>query len=74
MPIAYFRKRIAERNGQVEGQVNRLKMLKRQTYVRVNFDFLRRRVLHHVAWLWLLRIQTISWTVSRITGWVAQTR
>ena len=30
--------------GQVEGQVNRLKMLKRQTYPRANFDLLRRRV------------------------------
>jgi transposase len=34
-------------NGQVEGQVNRLKMLKRQTYGRANFDLLRRRVLYH---------------------------
>lgn len=32
-------------NGQVEGQVNRLKMLKRQMYGRANFDLLRRRVL-----------------------------
>lgn len=36
-------------NGQVEGQVNRLKMLKRQTYGRANFDLLRRRVLYHAA-------------------------
>ena len=36
-------------NGQVEGQVNRLKMLKRQTYGRANFDLLRHRVLYHVA-------------------------
>jgi transposase len=36
-------------NGQVEGHVNRLKMLKRQTYGRANFDLLRRRVLYHAA-------------------------
>jgi len=34
--------------GQVEGQVNRLKMLKRQMYGRANFDLLRARVLHRV--------------------------
>lgn len=33
-------------NGQLEGQVNRLKMLKRQMYGRANFDLLRQRVLH----------------------------
>jgi transposase len=32
-------------NGQVEGQVNRLKMIKRQMYGRANFDLLRQRVL-----------------------------
>jgi len=32
-------------NGQTEGQVNRLKMLKRQMYGRANFDLLRARVL-----------------------------
>lgn len=32
-------------NGQVEGHVNRLKMLKRQMYGRAEFDLLRRRVL-----------------------------
>jgi transposase len=32
-------------NGQVEGQVNRLKMLKRQMYGRAGTDLLRRRVL-----------------------------
>ena len=32
-------------NGQVEGQVNRLKMIKRQMYGRANFDLLRLRVL-----------------------------
>lgn len=31
--------------GQTEGQVNRVKMLKRQTYGRAGFDLLRRRVL-----------------------------
>jgi len=34
--------------GQVEGQVNRLKMIKRQMYGRANFDLLRHRVLHRV--------------------------
>jgi transposase len=32
-------------NGQVEGQVNRLKMIKRQMYGRAGFELLRRRVL-----------------------------
>jgi transposase len=32
-------------NGQVEGQVNRLKMIKRQMYGRAKFDLLRARVL-----------------------------
>jgi transposase len=32
-------------NGQVEGHVNRLKLLKRQMYGRANFDLLRQRVL-----------------------------
>ena len=31
---------------QVEGQVNRLKMLKRQMYGRAKFDLLRKRALH----------------------------
>jgi transposase len=35
--------------GQTEGQVNRLKMLKRQTYGRANLDLLRRRILYHAA-------------------------
>jgi transposase len=33
-------------SGQVEGQVNRLKLLKRQSYGRAGFDLLRQRVLH----------------------------
>jgi transposase len=33
-------------NGQVEGQINRLKMLKRQMYGQANFDLLRLRVLY----------------------------
>jgi len=33
-------------NGQVEGQVNRLKLIKRQMYGRANFDLLRLRVLY----------------------------
>lgn len=32
-------------NGQVEGQVNRLKFIKRSMYGRANFDLLRKRVL-----------------------------
>ena len=32
--------------GQVEGQVNRLKLLKRQMYGRAKFDLLRARVLY----------------------------
>jgi transposase len=30
----------------VEGQITRLKLLKRQMYGRAKFDLLRRRVLH----------------------------
>jgi transposase len=33
-------------NGQVEGQVHRLKMIKRQMYGRAGFDLLRQRVLN----------------------------
>ena len=33
-------------NGQTEGQVNRLKMLKRQMYGRANIDLLRQRLLY----------------------------
>ena len=33
-------------NGHAEGQINRLKLLKRQMYGRANFDLLRSRVLH----------------------------
>ncbi len=33
-------------NGQAEGQVNRLKLIKRQAYGRAHFDLLRLRVLH----------------------------
>jgi transposase len=40
--------RLAWSNGQTEGQINRLKMLKRQMYGRANFDLLRARVLHKV--------------------------
>jgi transposase len=32
-------------SGAVEGQVNRIKMLKRQMYGRAKFDLLRKRVL-----------------------------
>ena len=33
-------------NGQTEGHINRLKLLKRQMYGRANFDLLRLRCLH----------------------------
>ena len=33
-------------NGQVEGQVNRLKSLKRQMYGRAGFQLLRKRIRH----------------------------
>jgi transposase len=33
-------------NGQVEGQVHRLKLVKRQMYGRASFDLLRLRVLN----------------------------
>jgi transposase len=33
-------------NGQLEGQINRLKLIKRQMYGRANFDLLRIRVLY----------------------------
>jgi transposase len=32
-------------NGQVEGQINRLKQIKRTMYGRASFDLLRKRVL-----------------------------
>jgi transposase len=32
--------------GQVEGQIHRLKLIKRQMYGRAGFDLLRLRVLH----------------------------
>ncbi len=35
-------------NGQVEGQVNRIKLRKRQLYGRANFDLLRLYVLNNV--------------------------
>jgi transposase len=34
-------------NGQVEGQVNRLKVIKREMYGRAGFDLLRCQVLAH---------------------------
>ncbi len=33
------------RSGQTEGQITRLKLIKRQSYGRAGFDLLRRRVL-----------------------------
>ena len=37
---------LAWSQGQVEGQINRLKLLKRLMYSIANFDLLRQRVLH----------------------------
>lgn len=37
--------------GQVEGQVNRLKLLKRSMYGRDKFDLLKQRVLYRTATL-----------------------
>ncbi len=36
-------------SGQTEGQINRLKFIKRQMYGRANFDLLRKRVLGMAA-------------------------
>ena len=36
-------------NGQVEGQITRLKLVKRQMYGRAKFDLLRQRVLFRPA-------------------------
>jgi transposase len=36
-------------NGQIEGQINRLKAIKRQMYGRAGFHLLRARVLPHHA-------------------------
>ena len=33
-------------NGQVEGQINRLKLIKRQAYGRAKLDLLKKRVLY----------------------------
>ena len=38
--------RLPYSNGQTEGQVNKLKTIKRQMYGRADFDLLRQRVLH----------------------------
>ena len=37
------------RQGQTEGQINRLKVIKREMYGRAGFDLLRRRVLRQQA-------------------------
>lgn len=36
-------------NGQTEGQINRLKLIKRSMYGRARFDLLRKRVLYSPA-------------------------
>jgi hypothetical protein len=38
---------LAWSNGPVEGQVNRLKLIKRSMYGQADLDLLKRRVLHH---------------------------
>jgi transposase len=38
--------RLEWNNGQVEGSVNKLKMIERQMFGRAQFDLLRQRVLH----------------------------
>ncbi len=40
---------LPDSNGQVEGQVNRLKLIKRMAYGRAKFDLLRQRVLARAA-------------------------
>jgi transposase len=37
-------------NGQTEGQINRLKFIKRQMYGRAKHDLLRKRILHLATW------------------------
>ena len=37
-------------NGQVEGQINKLKTIKRQMYGRAGFELLRKRVILHCAY------------------------
>jgi hypothetical protein len=37
-------------NGQVKGQVNKLKTIKRQMYGRASFELLRKRLVHQSAW------------------------
>jgi hypothetical protein len=39
-----FTKPSGEPNGQTEGHINKLKLLKRSMYGRANFDLLRRRM------------------------------
>ncbi|MGH3593464.1 MAG: transposase [Pseudonocardiaceae bacterium] len=36
---------LSHSSGRVEGNINRIKMIKRQMYGRANFDLLRKRVL-----------------------------
>ena len=51
----YFSRRSGRGNfvadsGQVEGQINRLKTIKRQMYGRAGFEILRARVLPYCQW------------------------
>lgn len=50
-------------NGQIKGQVNRLKLLKRQMYERAKFDLLRKRVLHRAS-LQPDRVHQKGWSSS----------
>jgi hypothetical protein len=48
-------------SGAVEGNVNRLKVLKRQMYGHAGFDLLRHRVLYHLTTRGQSRSQTQGW-------------
>jgi len=49
LPAVQATLRLPQSNGQTEGQVTRIKLLKRQLYGRANFDLLRIRVLYRDA-------------------------
>jgi transposase len=45
-PAVQAARELPYRNGQVEGQITKLKLLKRQSYGRAKLDRLRQRMLH----------------------------
>jgi hypothetical protein len=66
-------------NGVVEGNVNRLKLLKRSMYGRANFDLLRLRVLHHrkcgsTSFIWRLPISVTDRPFSQKSQSIAWLR